>query len=416
LKETLLIARWGEIHLKGDNRGFFLKALKQNLEASTGAKVEIDNGRAFITDFKDLDTAMHAVANTFGVVSVSPVVRLDSVPEVILEYLKGLKVEGTFKVEVNRANKNFPNKSLGFAAMAGAVIEGAADMHNPQTVVSIDIRESTYVYSRVLKGVGGLPVGTAGRGLVMLSGGIDSPAAAWLAAKRGLAIDYIHFASPPHTSEFALEKVRDLKGKLEKFVGSARLYIVPFTEIQEAIRDKCAHEFMITIMRRFMVRIAERAALNNKIDCIITGENLSQVASQTVAGIASGNVLARVLPILRPLVTYDKSEIIDLARKIGTYEVSCRPHADCCTVFVPRHPSTSPRLDKVEKEEAKLDVEGLIEAAVDGIKIDCNEPIRKDLVLNYIDKKLAESEKDVANGRVIDGEKFFKKMKRKYGF
>jgi len=343
----MIIARWGEIHLKGDNRGFFLKALKKNLEAATGEKVIIENGRAYTTG------DIQAVVNTFGVVSASPAVKCENV----LEYLKTLKVDGTFKVEVNRANKAFPYKSLEFAAMAGSVIKGKVDLHNPQTTVYIDIRESTYVYTEIVQGVGGLPVGTAGRALVMLSGGIDSPVAAWLAMKRGLAVEYIHFASPPYTSEFALEKVRDLAQK-------KKLHIVPFTEIQEAIRDNCSPELMITIMRRFMVRIAERVALDNKIDCIVTGENLSQVASQTVAGIASNNCCARVLPILRPLITYDKSEIIDLAKKINTYDISCRPHPDCCTIFVPKHPSTNPRLDRVEREESKLDVQGLVERAV----------------------------------------------------
>ena len=361
---NFIIARWGEIHLKGNNRGFFLRALKKNLENATGAKISIDSGRAIITGSCDIQ----AVANTFGIVSASPVIVLDSEPQAILNYVKSLKINGTFKVEVNRANKSFPHKSLEFAAMAGEVVDAKVDLHNPQTTIFIDIREKTYVYSEVVHGVGGLPVGTAGKALVMLSGGIDSPVAAYLAAKRGLALEYLHFASPPFTSDFALEKVRDLARKLEKYCGKAKLHIVPFTEIQTAIRDKCSAEFMITLMRRFMVRIAERVAQQNKLECIITGENLSQVASQTVAGIASNNFCASVVPILRPLVTYDKAEIVDLAKKIDTYEVSCRPHPDCCTVFVPKHPSISPRLDRVEKEESKLDVEALIEKAVSIIK------------------------------------------------
>jgi thiamine biosynthesis protein ThiI len=358
--ENIIIARWGEIHLKGANRGFFLKALKRNLESSTGAKVAIDSGRAFLTDFVDLEKTVRAAADTFGIVSVSPVVKLQSEANAILNYLKKLRIDGTFKVEVNRSNKAFPHKSLEFAAMAGGVIDAKVDVRSPQTVISIDIRESTYVYSRVIEGVGGLPVGTAGRALVMLSGGIDSPVAAYLAAKRGLAVDFIHFVTPPYTSEFALEKVRELAKKLGKYCGKSRLYIVPITEMMEEIKRVCNNKFMITIMRRFFVRIAERIALENKIECLVTGENLSQVASQTVAGIASNNVCARVLPILRPLVTYDKGEIVELARRIDTYETSCIPHPDCCTVFVPQHPIINPKLEDVEKEEAKLDVEGLV--------------------------------------------------------
>lgn len=364
----IIIARWGEIHLKGDNRGFFLKALRKNLQVATGAKVEIDNGRAYITEFDDIKKTVQAAADTFGIVSVSPAIKLTTDVKVILKHLETVKPNGTFKVEVKRANKGFPHTSSEFAAIAGGVIIDATgakvDIHNPQTIVSIDIRESTYVYSEVVTGAGGLPVGTAGRALVMLSGGIDSPVSSYLAAKRGLEIQFIHFASPPYTSEFALEKIRELVRKLDRFVGPAKLHVVSFTEIQEAIRDKCNPEFMITIMRRFMVRIAERVATRSKLDCIITGESLSQVASQTIAGITSNNVCARILPILRPLVTFDKSEIINIARKIDTYEVSCRPYQDCCTVFVPKHPSISPRLERVEKEEAKLDVEALIENAI----------------------------------------------------
>lgn len=364
----IIIARWGEIHLKGDNRGFFLKALRKNLQVATGAKVEIDNGRAYITEFDDIKKTVQAAADTFGIVSVSPAIKLTTDVKVILKHLETVKPNGTFKVEVKRANKEFPHTSSEFAAIAGGVIIDATgakvDIHNPQTIVSIDIRESTYVYSEVVTGAGGLPVGTAGRALVMLSGGIDSPVSSYLAAKRGLEIQFIHFASPPYTSEFALEKIRELVRKLDRFVGPAKLHVVSFTEIQEAIRDKCNPEFMITIMRRFMVRIAERVATRSKLDCIITGESLSQVASQTIAGITSNNVCARILPILRPLVTFDKSEIINIARKIDTYEVSCRPYQDCCTVFVPKHPSISPRLERVEREEAKLDVEALIENAI----------------------------------------------------
>lgn len=370
--DKIIIARWGEIHLKGDNRGFFLKALQKNLETATCAKVAIFGGRVFITDFDDLDTTLNAVANTFGIVSVSPAVMIDSAAEVILNYLKTLNIDGTFKVVVNRANKNFPIKSQEFAAIAGGIIldkcNGAiVDVHSPQTTINIDIRENTYVYSKVIRGTGGLPVGTAGQALVMLSGGIDSPVAAYLAAKRGLGVHYIHFYTPPFTSEFSLEKIRDLTLKLKTFCGKSKFYIVPITQIMETIREKCHNEFIITIMRRFMVRIAEKIAIDNKIDCIITGESLGQVASQTIAGIASNNVCASFLPILRPLVTFDKAEIIDLARRVGTYDISCRPHPDCCTVFVPKHPSITPRLERVEKNESKLDVEALISESINKI-------------------------------------------------
>lgn len=370
--KQLLIARWGEIHLKGNNRGFFLKALQKNLKLATGAAVVIHGGRAFITDFADLNTTLNIAANTFGIVSVSPATELDSDAEVILEFLKTLKIDKSFKVEVNRANKNFPITSLDFAAAAGGIIlkacpEASVDLHNPQSIICIDIRERTYIYSKVIPGIGGLPVGTAGRALVMLSGGIDSPVAAYLAAKRGLETHYIHFYTPPFTSEFSLEKIRDLTQKLKSYCGKTKLYIVSITNIMEAIRKNCQNEFIITIMRRFMVRIAERIATSANLDCIITGECLSQVASQTIAGITSNNVCVQTLPILRPLVTFDKGEIVDIARKIDTYATSCRPHPDCCTVFVPKHPSIAPRLCKVEKSEARLDVEALINDCINNI-------------------------------------------------
>lgn len=372
LCEQLIVARWGEIHLKGDNRGYFLKALQKNLKAATGATVIICGGRVFITGFDNLDKTLDIVANTFGIVSVSPAIELDSVPEVILEYLKTFKINESFKIEVNRANKNFPIKSLEFAAIAGGTVLDACsaatvDLHNPKTTICIDIRERTYVCNKVIPGIGGLPVGTAGRALVMLSGGIDSPVAAYLSAKRGLEPHYIHFYTPPFTSEFSLEKIRDLIQKLKCYCGKTKLYIVSITDIMEAIRKNCPNEFIITIMRRFMVRIAERVARTANLDCIITGECLSQVASQTIAGITSNNVCAQALPILRPLVTFDKGEIVDVARKINTYDTSCRPHPDCCSVFVPKHPSIAPKLDKVEKSEGKLDVEALINDCINNI-------------------------------------------------
>ena len=365
--KKIIIARYGEIHLKSGNRGYFLRELKRNLEQNTGQKVIIENSRIIINC--DDESVLDKVAKTFGITSASLATRLDSKPETILQYLGGLRIEGTFKAEINRADKTFPHKSPDFAKMAGEVIlqannKAVVNVIDPQKIVYVDIREGgfCFVYDNVIKGVGGLPVGTAGRGLVMLSGGIDSPVAAWLAMKRGLSVECLHFYSPPHTNEFALEKVRKLADKL-----NSKMYIVNFTEIQESIFKNCNRDYMITIMRRFMVKICERFALSNRFDCIITGENLSQVASQTIQSIASNNVCATVLPILRPLVMYDKNEIIDLAKRIDTHDVSIEPHLDCCTVFIPKHPSIKPNIKKIEMEEKRLDVEGLIERALASI-------------------------------------------------
>ena len=361
----ILIARYGEVHLKGANRAMFLRALTKNLVDAVGkqCRVTLDNGRYIFSDFKPEEACelCTRISKVFGLTSVSPchVVGHDK----ILEHLKSIAVDftGTFKCNVNRADKSFPHTSMEFAAIAGSVILDAnsnvhVDVHNPQKIINIDIRENNnaFIYDEIVSAVGGMPVGTAGRALVFLSGGIDSPVAAYLAAKRGLAVEYIHFESPPYTSSLALDKVRRLATVLEDYCGKAPVHVVPFTEIQKQIKARCDQKYTITIMRRFMVRIAEQFALEHKINCLITGENLSQVASQTVAGITTNNICAKILPIFRPLITYDKSEIITLAKRIGTYDISIEPHQDCCTVFVPDSPVINPTVQRVIREESNL--------------------------------------------------------------
>jgi len=364
----VIIARYGEVHLKGANRGYFLKALQKNIENRVGQKIKLDNSR-FVIDGDDEKIA-YSVAEVFGITSVSIVTKVESIPEKILEYLKTIKVSGTYKVEVNRADKKFPHKSPDFARMCGGAVDGVVDVVNPDTRINIDIRENgTFVYDKIIPGVGGLPVGTAGHALVLLSGGIDSPVASWLAAKRGLSLEYIHFYSPPYTSAFALDKVKRLASKLEKYCGRGVLHIVPFTQIQDAIRNNCDEEYLITIMRRFMVRIAERLAMKRGLDCIVTGENLAQVASQTIQSLASNDMCMDVLPVLRPIITYDKAEIVKLSKQIGTYETSIEPHLDCCTVFIPRHPMIKPNIKKVEEQEKKLQIDELIENAMNNIMV-----------------------------------------------
>jgi thiamine biosynthesis protein ThiI len=264
---------------------------------------------------------------------------------------------------VNRANKNFPHKSTDFSAICGERIlknnKGArVDLTAPKTEVSIDIRDGiAYVYDKVFVGVGGLPVGSSGKALCFLSGGIDSPVAAYLAAKRGLSVDFVHFATPPYTSTAAIDKVKRLVKILTQYGCGNKLRVVNITEPMTLIRERRDKQYTITLMRRLMVRIATLLCAKGKYDCIITGENLAQVASQTVKGIASNDCVASKIPILRPLITYDKNEIISVARRIGTYNISIEPHADCCTVFVPESPIISPTIERCEREESIIDKE-----------------------------------------------------------
>ena len=368
---SLVVARYGEVHLKGKNRGLFLRQLTQNLRAAApGCNVELKNDRYVVVS--PADYTIYSVANVFGITSASKVMEVKH--DEILGELAKLDFSGkTFRVNVNRADKKFPHTSMTFSAMCGEVIlknnavadgrvAARVDLHNPQMTINIDIREGdvAYLYTDTVAGVGGLPVGVSGKALVLISGGIDSPVAAWLAAKRGMRVELLHFASPPYTNAAALDKVKRLRDKLVPYCGAVPLHVVNLTPVLAEIKSKCNEAYMITLMRRFMVRIARKMCLDRHIDCIVTGENLAQVASQTIEGITTNNVLACEVPILRPLITYDKSEIITVAKRIGTYDVSIEPHADCCTVFVPESPIIAPTIRACEREEGHLDVDGLI--------------------------------------------------------
>ncbi|MDR0462088.1 MAG: tRNA 4-thiouridine(8) synthase ThiI [Christensenellaceae bacterium] len=373
MNANVIIARYGEVHLKGNNRGMFMQRLTKNLRDAVGkdCKIELKNGRYIFTEFEQDKwcALLDRIAKVFGLTSVSPCVAVPH--DQILRVMEDEQINGAFRVNVNRADKKFPHTSMEFAAICGATIlkkckNAKVDLYDPDDIIFVDIREDNiaYVYGEVNPAVGGLPVGTAGRALVLLSGGIDSPVAAWLASKRGLAVDFIHFSSPPYTSDMAMDKVRRLAGALEPYCGKSRLFTVPVTQILQQINALCVDEYTITILRRFMVRIAREIAEQNGHDCIVTGENLAQVASQTIQGITTNNVLAGATPILRPLITYDKSEIIALAQKIGTYGISVEPHQDCCTVFVPSSPVISPTIAKCEKQEQKLEINALVKKAI----------------------------------------------------
>ena len=292
-------------------------------------------------------------------------------------YFKDYTLETkTFKVSTNRAYKQFEMNSLETSAYVGGLIldnnkEAQVDLHNPQTVVSIDMREdgNAYIFDKVIKGYSGMPVGVSGRGLALLSGGIDSPVAMFKIASRGMSLDAIHFHSFPYTSEQAKQKVLDLAKITSQYTGQMRVYVVPFTQIQEHIHKFCNEEYMITLMRRFMVRIAEEISLKNGYQALITGENLAQVASQTIESLTSTNSAVKTLPILRPLIAYNKDEIVEISKEIGTYETSILPYEDCCTVFLPKFPLIKPNLQKVILEEGKLPVEELILKAVNETEI-----------------------------------------------
>jgi len=358
----VIIARYGEVHLKGKNRDIFMSVLTRNLRKRLGNdyKVDLHNSRYIVRPYDD--SAMQIVANTFGLTSVSKC-KVASHHEIIGEITKMAgQIGASFKVNVNRADKSFPHKSMDFAAICGETVlklnpNTKVDVHNPFTTINIDIRENNvaFIYDNAIPAVGGLPYGTSGKALVLLSGGIDSPVASFLAAKRGLSIEFVHFTTPPYTSAFSVDKVRRLVEKLGGYFGEVKLHEISITDFMQQVKAKCDKQYSITLMRRQMMRDAKRICNEYGIHCIVTGENLAQVASQTIQGITTTNAIAGDLPILRPLITYDKSEIITLAKRIGTYEISIEPHDDCCNVFVPDAPVISPTIERCLREEARLD-------------------------------------------------------------
>ena len=376
----VIIIRYSEIHLKGNNREFFESALISNIKtALKGFDYDFSrtNGRYVIRNFDEmrLDEIVDTVKNVFGVHSLSVAEEVESdYGKIAAAALQFAPSTGTFKVSTNRADKRFPMQSMTVSAeIGGEILEKhpnlTVDLFNPQNVVNIDIRENgkTFVFSQVIKAVNGMPVGTGGKGIVMLSGGIDSPVAAYMMAKRGMTLRALHFHSFPYTSMQAKQKVLDLAKIVKRYTLHMTVDVVSFTEIQTAIHEKCPEEYMITIMRRFMMRIAERIAKNNNAGAIITGESLGQVASQTLESLTSTNSVA-TLPVFRPLIGFDKDEIIEISQKIGAFETSILPYEDCCTIFLPKRPVTKPRLSAVEKVESVLDVDALVENALRNIE------------------------------------------------
>jgi thiamine biosynthesis protein ThiI len=327
----------------------------------------------------DIDAALAACKTVFGIVGVTRAAVVEKDLEQICDcakaYLpKALENVRTFKVEAKRADKRFPFASPAICqALGGAILSAVprlkVDVHNPDVTVRVEIREeNAFLHAGQQKGAGGMPVGSAGQAAILISGGIDSPVAAWMMAKRGLRLYAIHFASPPYTSQRAEMKVHTLLRQVSKYSGDIPLCVVPFTHIQEEIKDNCPEDLFTIIMRRFMMRCAEKIAKDQGCGALITGESVGQVASQTMQAIACTEAVVEDLPLFRPLIGMDKDEVIEISRKIDTFETSILPYEDCCTVFTPKHPKTRPQVKMVEEAESVLDVEGLIEEALGNLK------------------------------------------------
>ena len=380
--ENVIIVRYCEIHLKGNNRGFFERVFAENMEKSLkGIKhvIKKQSGRYVIENFAESDTdeIVVRIKKVFGVHTLSVAKKVKTDLDEIFEAVKIFDPKaGTFKIETHRADKTFPLNSMQINAEIGGRLLGynnklSVDVHNPQSVIGIDLRENgtSLVFGNMINGVGGMPVGTAGKGMLLISGGIDSPVAGYMMAKRGMKIECIHFHSYPYTNMQAREKVEELAKVLAEYSCGTTLNVVKVTHIQEEIHKKCNGDYMVTLLRRFMMRIAERMAKKCGAQCIITGESLGQVASQTIEGMTSSGSVVEQLPILRPLCGFDKNEIIERSRAMGAFEISIRPYEDCCTVFLPKHPVIHPKISDVLAEEAKLDLEGLIEEAIATLEV-----------------------------------------------
>ena len=378
MREILLV-RYGEVFLKGQNRPFFLRKLVDHVKLAVQnvhGHVWLSDGRIYVSDYTDQDEAIRRVSRVFGVHSVSPAVEMEKgdFEAVCAQAAKMMENRtGTFKVLAKRSDKRYPLDSPAIMREAGGYIlehvpHLSVDVNDPDHVITIEIRGMAYLSVDRTMAVSGMPMGTNGKACLLLSGGIDSPVAGFMIAKRGVELCCVHYHSFPYTSERAKEKVLELARILSEYCGKMRVYVVPFTEIQMEIHEKCPENFTTLIMRRYMMRIAEILARKDGAQALITGESIGQVASQTMEALGCTDEVVN-MPVFRPCVGMDKSEIIERAEKIGTMETSALPYEDCCTVFTPKHPATHPRKDLVRRAEEKLDSEALIAAAVEGTEI-----------------------------------------------
>ncbi len=381
----MILLKQGEIVLKGQNRRFFEAKLLANIRhrlVKYGAfDVHSTQSTVYVepkNDACDMDGAFEAMQTVFGAVSVVRALACpkdkDAIFDAAMKYLsEDMRAAKSFKVEAKRSDKSFPLSSIALSQYVGGLLNDAfpsvaVDVHDPELTVHVEVREkAAYVHANPLPGAGGMPIGCNGNAVTLLSGGIDSPVSSYMIARRGIHLIPVHFFSFPYTSEQAKEKVLELTKLLTPCCGRLTLEIVPFTHIQEEIRANCPEEYFTLIMRRFMMRIAEQIALRNGAKALVTGENLGQVASQTMEALRVTEA-GLSLPVLRPLIGMDKSDIVSIARKIGTFETSILPYEDCCTVFTPRHPRTKPTLDAVEAAESVLDIQALVSEALEGIE------------------------------------------------
>ena len=377
---------FGEIFLKGKNRGSFehklIEQIKYSLKEFKDVTVYKDSGKVYVEtkNEEDMDKIVEKVRKVFGISILSPSIKISKEPEIIIEKTKELFKHllskqniKTFKIKTKRSDKDFPIGSMDFSALVGGEIleefsTVTVDVHNPDVEIYIDIKKNCYISSERIKTLGGLPIGSNGKALLLLSGGIDSPVAGYMIAKRGVEINALYFHTYPFTSERANEKVIKLKEKLKEYCGKIKLYSINILEIHKAIREFCREEETTILARRFMMRIAEKVALENKMEMLITGESLGQVASQTMK---SMTVIENAIdmPILKPVVGLDKTEIIEIAREIGTYETSILPFDDCCSVFAPKHPLINPKLESIVRSESNLNIEELIEKVYSTLEI-----------------------------------------------
>ena len=378
MREVLLV-RYGEVFLKGQNRPFFLRKLVDHVKAAVQevhGHVWLSEGRIYVSDYTDQDEAIRRVSRVFGVHSVSPAIEMekDSFEAICAQAARMMeKKTGTFKVLAKRSDKQYPMDSPTIMREAGGYILDhvphlSVDVNHPDHEITIEIRKLAYLSVDRTMAVSGMPMGTNGKACLLLSGGIDSPVAGFMIAKRGVELCCVHYHSFPYTSERAKEKVLELARILSEYCGKMRVYIVPFTEIQMQIHEKCPENFTTLIMRRYMMRIAEILARKDGAQALITGESIGQVASQTMEALGCTDEVVS-MPVFRPCVGMDKSEIIERAEKIGTMETSSLPYEDCCTVFTPKHPATHPRKELVRRAEEKLDSQALIDAAIEGTEI-----------------------------------------------
>lgn len=379
------LIKYAEIGVKGKNRYLFeealVKQIKYALKKAEGEfQVRRTDGRIYVDALSefDFDEAVESLKKVFGISGICPVVYMEDegfekLGQAVVKYVGEVYPERnkSFKVAARRARKNYPLNSMEINVELGGVILDAypemhVDVHQPDILLNVEIRDKIYLYSQIIPGPGGMPVGTGGKAMLLLSGGIDSPVAGWMIAKRGVKIDAVYFHAPPYTSERAKTKVVDLAKKVAAYAGPVWLHVVNFTDIQLYIYDKCPHDELTIIMRRYMMRIAEHIARETECLGLITGESIGQVASQTMASLAATNEVC-TMPVYRPLIGFDKMEIVDIAEKIDSYETSILPYEDCCTIFVAKHPVTKPNLNVIKRHEQNLQegIDELVKTALE---------------------------------------------------